>query len=487
MILKQLLRRLGCNTDASPGVEIRAVTEDSRRVGPGSLFVAAPGERVDGHAFAEQAVTAGAVAVLGDRTGITSIAGAPYIHVAHPRRALGIAAHALAGDPTDEMTVIGVTGTNGKSSIVTMASHILNAGARPSACFGTLGYRIDDETIPAPHTTPFGEDLAALFLRAKEAGARYVAMEVSSHALEQERVAGIHFRAGAFTNLTQDHLDYHHDMETYCRAKLRLFERIEGADAFTVVNADDPSSSRFVSASRVRCITYGGAGDCRAEKVRMELQGTRFSAVTPWGTAELSMKLLGAHNVSNAMCALAICGGCGLSLTEIATAFTTLPSVPGRFEHVDAGQDFQVIVDYAHTEDGLRNVLRAARDLCKGRVILVFGCGGDRDRTKRPKMAAAAAELADFSIITSDNPRSENPDLILLDIESGMQFAGMKKDDSYTLICDRTEAIRRAITMARAGDLVMIAGKGHETYQILGSQRIHFDDREVARAILGER
>lgn len=487
MTLTQLLNRLGCKAGRNRDQPVAGVTEDSRRVRAGYVFVAAPGEHADGHQFAAAAAQAGAVAVLGDREGVDEIAGVPYIRVEHPRRALGIAAHALAGDPTRAMVVAGVTGTNGKSSIVTLAHHILTQCGRNAACFGTLGYRIGSELIAAPHTTPFGEDLAALFQRAREAGAQYATMEVSSHSLDQERVAGIEFRVGAFTNLTQDHLDYHKDMDSYRRAKLKFFDRIEGPDAFTVVNCEDPSGADFERASKVRCITYGAGGACQAERVVTEANGTRFQVRTPWGDAEAEMRLLGAHNVSNALCAIAICGGLGLKLEAITAALGTAACVPGRFEHVDAGQDFQVVVDYAHTEDGLRNVLRAARGICPGRIIVAFGCGGDRDRTKRPKMGAAAAELADYSIVTSDNPRSENPERIILDIETGLQFAGMKKEADYTLIPDRAAAIRKAIEMAQAGDLVMIAGKGHEDYQIIGPQRIHFDDREVARAILEER
>ncbi len=309
-------------------------------------------------------------------------------------------------------------------------------------------------------------------------------MEVSSHALEQERVAGIEFSAGVFTNLTQDHLDYHNDMEGYLREKLKLFERIDAPGGFTVVNVDDPNGHHFVGASRVQCHTYGETGDCRAERVRVEMRHTSFVAQTPWGEMEIAMRLLGSHNVSNALAAITVGGALGIPLDTIAEGIASVDSVPGRFEHIHAGQDFQVIVDYAHTEDGLRNVLEAAREVCSGRVICVFGCGGDRDKGKRPKMAAVSAELADYSIATSDNPRTESPERILLDVEVGLQHAGKKRDDDYLVFVDRGDAIRRALEIAEPGDLVMIAGKGHEDYQILGDERIHFDDREVARSLL---
>lgn len=480
MTLNELLKLLGYEPGARPERVIEGLTEDSRRVASGYVFVAAAGEHVDGHDFAAQAVDAGAVAVLGSRKGLSELCGVPYAYVEHPRKTLGILAHALAGDPSKSMTVIGITGTNGKSSSVVLTRHVLEACGHRAASFGTLGYRIGDETFPAKHTTPFGEDLAELFKRALDTGVTHVAIEASSHALDQERVAGIDFDVGVFTNLTQDHLDYHPDMDAYCRAKLKLFDRIEGPGRFTVVNRQDPRALEFINASRVPCYTFGAGGDCQASRVRVESNRTRFVAATPWGTAEVETRLLGYHNALNILGVIAVCGGLGLPLEPVAGAVATLDGVPGRFEHVDAGQDFQVIVDYAHTEDGLRNVLQASRAICDGRIILVFGCGGDRDKTKRPKMAAVAAELADFSVITSDNPRTEDPERIILDIESGIQHAGKKKHDDYLTILDRAEAIRQGVAMARPGDLLMIAGKGHENYQILGAKRIHFDDKEVA-------
>ncbi len=475
---------VGAPAPSGPDVPVTAVTEDSRRVEPGAVFVAAPGEHADGHDFADQAAARGAVAVVGAREGIDTLHGVPYLRVEHARRAAGILAHRLAGDPTRAMTVIGFTGTNGKSSSVVMTRHILETAGRPTAAMGTLGYQIGDSLVPAKHTTPFAEDLAEVFAQARAAGMTHAAMEVSSHALEQERVAGIDFDVAAFTNLTQDHLDYHKDMDDYLRAKLRLFEEIEGSDRFTVVNADDPYARHFIAASRVPCYTYGETADCTATAIDLRMNATAFTAHTPWGSVRIEMRLLGRHNVSNALGVIAVCGGLGLPLDQIAEGLATAGTVPGRFEHVDAGQDFQVIVDYAHTEDGLRNVLRAARAIGEGRVICVFGCGGDRDRTKRPRMARAAAELADFSIITSDNPRTEDPARILLDVEEGMKEIGKVKGQEYLMILDRAEAIRTAIGMAHTGDLVMIAGKGHEDYQIFGTERIHFDDREVARNVL---
>lgn len=484
MTLQEVPALIGCAPRALDPVPVTRVTEDSRKCEAGAVFVAAAGTHVDGHDFVSFAVGAGAIAVIGERTGITQSAGVPYLSVPNARRALGILAHALHGNPSHETTVVGITGTNGKTTSARMVQHILHAQGKSCAIFGTIGYEIAGVMRPAKHTTPFGEELAEMFAAARRAGETHVVMEVSSHALHQERVSGIRFLVGAFTNLTQDHLDYHKDMDSYRRAKLMLFERIEDRDAFTVVNKDDPSAPAFVEASRVRCYTYGKGADCCAEHVNVGARETSFTLKSPWGGAPVKMRMLGKHNVSNALCAATICGGLGVPVSAIAAALGSLQNVPGRFEHVDAGQDFQVIVDYAHTDDGLRNVLLAAREICRGRVIVVFGCGGDRDKSKRPKMGRAAADLADFTIVTSDNPRSEDPERILLDIEVGLQHANKRKYEDYDMVLDRTEAIRRAIGMAKRGDLVLIAGKGHEDYQILGKERIHFDDREVARDLL---
>lgn len=478
---------LACDAGLLPDVEFAAATEDSRRAAPRGIFFALRGEHTDGHDHAEEAVRKGAVLVVGEDLGRERCAGVPYVAVDAPRAVLGVVAHALHGDPSKAMTVVGVTGTNGKTSTVTLIHHIFSAHGWKTACFGTLGNRIGDESLPAKHTTAFAEDLADLFARAREAGATHAVMEVSSHALAQDRVAGIDFDVAAFTNLTQDHLDYHASMDDYRAAKLQLFEDLGDHARFTVVNGDDPHAKAFIDASRTACYTYGEAGDCRPSTLVCGPRETTFELDTPWGAAPVSLRLIGRHNAWNAICAMTVCCGLGVDLEEVVRHAGTLASVPGRFEHIDAGQEFQVVVDYAHTEDGLRNVLDAARGLTGKRIIAVFGCGGDRDRSKRPRMAAAVAELADFGIVTSDNPRSEDPERIILDVEQGMQQAGKRKGDDYAVYLDRAEAIDRAIELAAPGDLVLIAGKGHEDYQILGDRRIHFDDREVARACLEKR
>ena len=470
-----------------PGVRddapVSAVTEDSRRVQPGTLFVAAPGKHADGHDFAPQAAAAGAVAVLGAREGATALAGLPYVFHPHPRRALGLIAHRLAGDPSQAMPTVGVTGTNGKTSVCALTARMLNHAGNRAACFGTVGCEIGGQRLPAAHTTPFGEDLARLFAMARAADSTHVIMEVSSHALDQERVAGIHFAGAAFTNLTQDHLDYHGDMARYRAAKLMLFEKVRAAGGFGVVNVDDPQAEAFLAAcGQTRC-TVGRRGDVHAAEVEHGARRTRFRLESPWGAAEAATPLLGAHNVSNMLVAVGIGGCLGLSVEAMAAALSEAPPVPGRFETIDEGQPFRVIVDYAHTDDGLRNVLEAARAICAGRVIVAFGCGGDRDRAKRPKMGAVAARLADLVVVTSDNPRTEAPEEIIREILPGVEREQPDATRRW-VIPDRREAIFHAISLAQPGDLVMIAGKGHEDYQIIGTTKIHFDDREMAREAL---
>lgn len=488
----ELLRRNGALASDAPGdldvmdLEVASISEDSRKVTPGGLFVAVSGGGVDGHDFAGSAKKAGAVAILGEREGVTSLEGLPYLHVTHARRALGVVAHECVGCPSHTMTVIGVTGTNGKSSTVSIIRQILESFGHRCAEFGTLGYRIIDTVHDAPHTTPFGEDLARLFDEAKQADCTHVVMEVSSHSLAQERVAGIDFDVAVFTNLTQDHLDYHDGIEGYRDDKLKLFECVSGPNAFTVVNADDEHASFFTAASKIPRHTFGLSGECRISEVQAGPETTTFAFTSPWGEAKVSTHLLGHHNVMNIAAAMTTCCGLGLPVEWVADHVAKLEPVPGRFEHIITGQDFRVVVDYAHTDDGLRNILRGVREITDGRIIALFGCGGDRDRGKRARMAAAVAEAADFAVITSDNPRTEDPMGILLDVEAGMQHAGKKKDTDYVVLEDRRDAIIEAISMARPGDMVLLAGKGHESYQIIGSERIPFDDREVAREVLAQ-
>jgi UDP-N-acetylmuramoyl-L-alanyl-D-glutamate--2,6-diaminopimelate ligase len=468
-------------------IPVAKVTEDSRKVEADTLFVPLQGQTVDGHEYIGEALKSGAVGIMTD-TPEKIPPGVLTMMVPHARRALGQISHGMLENPSREMKVIGVTGTNGKSSTVMIIQHMLSSTGHPTASFGTLGYTAGGKTREAPHTTPFGEDLARLFAEARDAGDTHVVMEVSSHAIDQERIAGIDFDVALFTNLTQDHLDYHETMQQYLTSKTKLFSKIKSSESkFTVANSDDPSAGAFRLASKAPHYTFGAEGEVSILEFDMKGNRCTFSIESPWGNGSFEMGLLGMHNVRNAVAAITVCGYLGVPFEKMQSAVASMPPVPGRFESIDSGQDFQVIVDYAHTEDGLRNVLSAAREVCNRRLIVLFGCGGDRDTTKRPKMAAAVAELADFGIVTSDNPRSESPELILLDIEVGMQHASKKRDEDYVVIEDRRDAIHSALAMANAGDLVMIAGKGHEDYQELASGRIHFDDREVVREWLENR
>lgn len=480
MTSHELYELLGLPAGDCPEFVALGIAEDSRKVRPGDIFVAVAGGHADGHAFADRAAASGAVAILGNRRDVLFLENLPYLPVENPRLAAALIAHQLAGDPTTRLAVIGITGTNGKSSTALLTQSIFQQGGHPTSNYGTLGYEIGGTMHHADHTTPFGDELARLFKQSLDAGDTHVVMEVSSHALDQARVAGIHFRGAAFTNLTQDHLDYHESMDAYRDAKLKLFHDLSGADAFAVVNRSDPAAPAFEAAAAVRTITCGPGGTLQARDIKLGMGQTRFTLVTPEASREVSIKLLGLHNVQNALCAASIGYGMNLGIDVIAAGLEAVNRVPGRFDAVDSGQDFFVIVDYAHTEDGLKNVLEAARALCRGRIITVFGCGGDRDRGKRPKMGKMAGTLSDYCVLTSDNPRSEEPHRILLDVEVGLQRAGKCKEEDYVVIENREEAIRHAIARATTGDLVMIAGKGHEDYQILADRTIHFDDREIA-------
>lgn len=490
MILAELIEPLrDAESQGSLGVEVTGLTEDSRAVRPGSLFVAVKGVKTDGHRYLAQAVQAGASAlVVEDRAG--AAAGVPIIRVPDSKKALGLLAARFHGDPSARLTLVGITGTNGKTTITYLCRAMLEAAGRKVGVIGTVAYQIGAERLPASHTTPGAVELQALLARMAAAGADTVVMEVSSHALALERVAGCEFDLAVFTNLTQDHLDFHADLDDYFRAKLRLFTGLtpqgkKPAPKRAIVNLDDERGRRVCEASRVPVWTYAirQAADIRAEAVQLALAGTTFTAATPAGRFEVGSRLVGEHNVYNMLAAIGVALHQGLTPEQIRAGLGALDNVPGRFEKVEAGQDFTVAVDYAHTEDALVRLLAAANRLKTGRIITVFGCGGDRDRGKRPKMGRAAASQSDLVVLTSDNPRSEDPQAILREVEAGVKqaLADGSARAVYEVIPDRREAIEAAIRHARPGDMVLIAGKGHEDYQIVGSQRLHFDDREVAR------
>ncbi|MEW6726719.1 MAG: UDP-N-acetylmuramoyl-L-alanyl-D-glutamate--2,6-diaminopimelate ligase [Bacillota bacterium] len=463
-------------------VDVKGIAYDSRSAVPGSLFVAVPGFNVDGHAFIPQAAANGAVAFLVQRPeGLPE--GPAWVAVPDSRKALAAVAARFYGYPARELHIVGVTGTNGKTTTTYLMRSIYRHLGFKTGLIGTIQCLIDDQAVPVERTTPESLDLQRLFRRMRDGGVTRVVMEVSSHALALHRVDPESIDTAIFTNLTQDHLDFHGDMESYYAAKERLFLE-QRAGTLAVVNADDPYGLRLKVSCKGRAITYGlrSGADVRADDVRVTPKGAAFKISSPWGEFKLGLKFTGLFNVYNSLGVTAAALGEGIPVQDIVNALSTAPGVPGRFEQVDAGQDFTVIVDYAHTPDGLENVLRAAREIAPGRVISVFGCGGDRDRGKRPRMGAVSARHADFSVITSDNPRTEDPLAIIAEIEPGVRSAG----GSYTVVPDRREAIRSALQMAKNGDIVVIAGKGHETYQIVGGTRYPFDDRDVARATLAE-
>jgi UDP-N-acetylmuramoyl-L-alanyl-D-glutamate--2,6-diaminopimelate ligase len=434
---------------------------------------------VDGHEFVQPALDAGAAAAIVERT--VRLPGSPsFLVVPDAREALALAAHALAGDPTQRLTVVGVTGTNGKTTTTYLVRSILEKAGHETGLLGTVGYQIGRRWIPSRMTTPDATDLAAYFAEMLEEGLEAAVMEVSSHALDQRRVAGIAFDVGAFTNLTPEHQDYHKDMPSYRQAKGRLFAGLP-AEARAVLNADDETSHAFAEATAARVLWYGldHPADVRAEDLATSLDGSRFTLLLPRGRAPVHTALLGKHNVRNCLTAAAIAEALVVPIEAIVAGLEAVTTVRGRLEKVPTDRPFTVLVDYAHTADALENALSAVRALSPRRLILVFGCGGDRDREKRPEMARVAERLADRIIVTSDNPRSEDPQAIADEI-----FKGFSSPGAAAVELDRRRAIELAIREAADGDAVLIAGKGHETYQESRAGVVPFDDREVAREIL---
>jgi UDP-N-acetylmuramoyl-L-alanyl-D-glutamate--2,6-diaminopimelate ligase len=475
--------------------EARDVTHDSRQSKPGAVFVAIRGAKADAHRFIPQAIERGAVAVISeaafDAGGEIQVSPA-WIEVSDARAALSQAAAAVHDHPSRRLKLVGITGTNGKTTTAHLVDSIIRAGEGTSAMFGTISYRIGDDEAAAHHTTPEASDIQRMLTRAVEVGCRSAVMEVSSHAIELRRADGLKFEVAVFTNLTRDHLDYHKTMESYFAAKEKLFNGALGSPpAASILNADDEYGRRLARTTKGRIITYGlsAGADVRTDDFRLTARGLSFTLTTPAGRAEIVSPLVGRPHVYNILAAAATGLALGVGLEAITVGVRDCRTVSGRFEQVSLDDSretpFAVIVDYAHTDDALKNVLQTARELTggAGRVITVFGCGGDRDKTKRAPMGEIAATMSDLAIVTSDNPRTEDPQTIIADIEAGLKRSNRR----YVKLADRREAIFRAINEARDGDVVMIAGKGHETYQILGERTIHFDDKEVAREAMLER
>ena len=469
---------------------VTGVEYDSRRVKPGTAFVAMRGETSDGNRFIDQAIQAGAVAVITDSQTEQPREGVAWAVVPHGRRALARVSQNFYKRPGERLAVTGITGTNGKSTTAFLIESILTAAGRKSALIGTIEYHVAGKVYPAPHTTPEALELARLFQEALGQGATEAVMEVSSHALAQQRVFGVPFDIAVFSNLTRDHLDYHKTMDEYFASKRVLFEGC-GTDPprAAVTNLDDEHGAKLVEFSRKRSsvvFTYGwDRGDFRAQHADITPRGTRFDLITPQEKIPIFSPLIGRVNVYNIMAAAGACYARECPADAIARGVESLQHVPGRFQRVDCGQPFTVVVDYAHTDDALRNLTSLAREFVtrsgsSARVVTVFGCGGDRDRAKRPLMGEAAGRGSDFVVLTSDNPRTEDPRAIINDALVGLQRTGVK----YTVEADRRKAIALAIGEARPGDIVLLAGKGHEKVQVTREGSLPFDDVEVAREAL---
>ncbi|KGE18113.1 UDP-N-acetylmuramoyl-L-alanyl-D-glutamate--2,6-diaminopimelate ligase [Paenibacillus wynnii] len=470
-------------------IEISDIQTDSRLIKSGDLFICLPGHTVDGHEYAPQAAAKGAVAIVCERKLDIAL---PQIIVDDSRFAMSVMSNAFFGSPSSRMRMIGVTGTNGKTTTTYLIERIMQDQNMKTGLIGTIQMRYDGQSYPMSGTTPESLELQRSLQDMASKGVQCCIMEVSSHALEQGRVKGTDFRTAVFTNLTQDHLDYHHTMEEYRSVKGLFFSRLGNVISpwkeerkYAVLNADDAASSFFAAQTAAEVITYGidSEANVRASQISITAKGTFFHVDTFKGETDISLRMVGKFNVYNALAAITAALLEDIPLTDIKTSLEAVEGVNGRVESVDAGQDFAVIVDYAHTPDGLENVLRTVQEFASGKVLTVFGCGGDRDRTKRPLMGKIAAKYSNHVFVTSDNPRTEDPDLILKDIEAGLKEDGVSSD-RYELIADRREAIRKAIEMASPGDVVLIAGKGHETYQLIGGVVHDFDDRVVAKEVI---
>ncbi len=495
MKLSAIMQGTGARGDAGADPEIVRVTGDSRAVVPGAAFFALAGTAHDGHDFAAEAARRGAVAVVAERP--VACAPAALLLAPSSRRAMAIAAANFHGRPGDALALAAVTGTNGKTTVAWLVEACARAAGLPFGMLGTVVHRWPGVEREASHTTPESTDVQALLAAMRDAGARGAVLEVSSHALAQERVAGMRFRAAGFTNLTRDHLDYHGDMERYFAAKRRLFTEHLAPDGVAVVNVRDPAGARLADQlGPGRTVwRYGGRADdaLRADDLSAGLDGTAATFVTPAGRLEVRSRLVGVHNLENLLCAAGLALGLGIAPDAVARGLSSCAGAPGRLERI-AARGIAVFVDYAHTDDALARALAALRALAPRRLLCVFGCGGDRDRGKRPLMGEAAARGADQVVVTSDNPRTEDPGAIVAEILPGLERAGRSRlspdalrrgEKGFAVEPDRRAAIALAVSAAREGDAILVAGKGHEPYQIVGKERLPFSDRDEARRALG--
>lgn len=451
-------------------IDISSIAYDSRKVKKDTLFVAIPGFKFDGHDFIPEAIKKGAALIVGEKDLDLAL---PYIQVRDSRRVLGKISAKFYGYPAKKLNVIGITGTNGKTTTSYLLKAILDEVGFNTGIIGTIGNKIKNKFVPSERTTPESLEINQLFYKMLKENVEYVAMEVSSHSLKLNRVDEICFDVGVFTNLSQDHLDFHESLDDYFKSKKKLFSISKKA----VINADDTAGQKIIDTINIPTLTYGiknQDADIRAEDVKISNKKVSYTLRVENKKLPICYHVPGLFSVYNSLAAIATGLMLGISLETLSDVLKKVKGVPGRFEPIERGQDYTVIVDYAHTPDGLQNVLKTIKSFCRGRIITVFGCGGDRDKTKRPIMGKISSKLSDCTIITSDNPRSENPEKIIDDIENGLL------NKNYERIVNRKDAIKKAIKMAQKNDVVLIAGKGHETYQILNDKVIHFDDKELA-------
>ena len=473
--------------ESAAELEIRQVACDSRKVQPQALFFALHGARVDGNAFIRDAVSRGAAAIASEETPPPGMpASVTWVQIREARKGLAIAAANFFGHPANTLQLVAVTGTNGKTTTTSLVDSIVKASGAKTGLFGTIAYHTPMGDFPAPNTTPESVDLQGFLAQIRDAGGRYGVLEASSHALSMDRLWGCHFAAAVFTNLTREHMDYHKTFEEYFAAKRKLFEGTgAGAPEVAVINADDEYGKRLTGLAK-KTVTYGLESDAEitTKKFQLTFDGLAFSANTPNGKVQVTSSLVGRINVYNILAAIGAGQALGLAKEAIEAGIRNLESVSGRFQRIDLGQPFFVVVDYAHTDDALENLIRTARELNpRGRIITLFGCGGLKDRTKRPVMGEVTGRLSDLTILSSDNPRTEDPLKIISDVIVGLQ----KTAGKYLIEPDREKAIGVAMDEARAGDIVLLAGKGHENYQILADRTLEFDDRDMARKALRER
>jgi UDP-N-acetylmuramoyl-L-alanyl-D-glutamate--2,6-diaminopimelate ligase len=486
--VKRIAEVTGAKLSGDGSRIVTDVSHDSRRTGKDALFAAVSGSLFDAHKFVPQVMAQGAAGVLSEKPAPPDFDGV-WLQVPEIRRAMALAAAEVQGHPSRELQLVGITGTNGKTTTAYLIASIPEAAGELVAMTGTVEYRLGRERHKADRTTPEATDMQRLLRQAVEIGCRTAVMECSSQAMDFHRCDELEYAVAVFTNLTRDHLDYHKTMENYWYAKQRLFDgRLGTRPRNSVINVDDPYGVELadkLEREGMRVVRYAvnADADVTAHDAEFSLEGMKFQLLTSGTEREFRSPLVGAPHIYNTLAAVASGLALGYNLDVITAALENCTGAPGRFERVPHDGDFSVVVDYAHSDDALLNVLRTARDVVKGKIITVFGCGGDRDRSKRAPMGEAAGSLSDVVILTSDNPRTEDPEQILCDAEEGIRATGKP----YRKIADRSEAIHRAIAEAQSGDLVLIAGKGHEDYQIIGGEVFHFDDKEVARAALASR